>query len=313
MIASLLIIGAAVARGIFQYFQTYSAEWLAQRCAYDIRNDIYNHLQRLSFAYHDKAQTGQIMQRATQDVEGVRMFISMGAIRLVYIVALLIATITLMIMTNLQLAMLSWIFIPVTAGLAIRFTSQLRPIMLRTQDLQGRLGVVLQENLSGMRVVKAFGRERDEQVKFDAEATDLFDNSYASNKLQAKYTPMLTGVWSLAMVATGWFGANQIAHGNLTAGELAKFMLYLTMLQLPVRSIGFITMLWARAQSSGQRIYDILDAESAVKEKAGAVELTDVKGHVRFEDVAFGYDAISPVLRGVDIDAKPGEIVALLG
>jgi len=313
MFAAGLIVGAAALRGIFQYFQTFTAEWLAQRCAYDIRNDIYNHLQRLSFAYHDKAQTGQIMQRATQDVEGVRMFISMGAIRLVYITVLLIATLTLMVTTNLQLAMISWIFIPVTAGLAVRFTSQLRPIMLRTQELQGRLGVVLQENLSGMRVVKAFGRERNEQQKFDTEATDLFENSYASNKLQAKYTPLLTGVWSLAMVATAWAGANQIADGNLTAGELAKFLLYLAMLQLPVRSIGFITMLWARAQSSGQRIYDILDAESAVQEKPGAVELEDARGHVRFEGVAFGYDAISPVLRGVDIDAKPGQVVALLG
>ena len=313
MLAAGLIVGAAALRGIFQYFQTFTAEWLAQRCAYDIRNDIYNHLQRLSFAYHDKAQTGQIMQRATQDVEGVRMFISMGAIRLVYITVLLFATLTLMITTNLQLAMISWIFIPITAALAIRFTSQLRPIMLRTQELQGRLGVVLQENLSGMRVVKAFGRERNEQQKFDTDATDLFENSYASNQLQAKYTPLLTGVWSLAMVATAWAGANQIAGGNLTAGELAKFLLYLAMLQLPVRSIGFITMLWARAQSSGQRIYDILDAESAVQEKANAAELTDVRGHVRFEGVAFGYDAISPVLRGVDIDAKPGQVVALLG
>jgi ATP-binding cassette subfamily B protein len=218
-----------------------------------------------------------------------------------------------MIMTDMRLALLSWLFIPITAGLAIRFTSQLRPIMLRTQDLQGRLGVVLQENLSGMRVVKAFGRESNEQEKFDAEANDLFNNSYASNKLQAKYTPLLTGVWSIAMVATGWYGANLIAHGDLKPGELAQFLLYLTMLQLPVRSIGFITMLWARAQSSGQRIYDILDAESAVKEKPGARDLSDVKGHVRIDDVAFGYDAISPVLRGVNIDAKPGQVVALLG
>jgi ATP-binding cassette subfamily B protein len=159
MIAAGLIIGVAVLRGIFQYFQTFNAEKLAQHAAYDIRNDIYDHLQRLSFAYHDKAQTGQIMQRATQDVEGVRMFISMGAIRLVYVIILLLASLVLMVRTDVPLAMLSWAFIPPTAILAIRFTRLLRPIMLRTQGLQGELGVVLQENLSGMRVVKAFGRE----------------------------------------------------------------------------------------------------------------------------------------------------------
>ena len=313
MIAAGLITVAAVFRGIFQFSQTYLAEWLSQHVAYDIRNDIYDHLQRLSFAYHDKAQTGQIMQRATQDVEGIRMFVNMGVIRLVYVAALLVAALVLMFITNWQLALLSWIFIPPTAYFAVRMTSTLRPIWLEVQNLQGRLGVVLQENLSGMRVVKAFGREMFERDKFDKEAQALFVNSFATNRIQAKYSPVLSGVWSLAMVATGWYGATQILHGNLTTGELTQFLLYLTMLQLPVRSLGWINMLWARAQSSGQRIYDILDAESAVTEKADAVELANVHGHVTFEDVSFGYDAISPVLRGVTIDAKPGEMVALLG
>ncbi|HEY8173157.1 MAG TPA: ABC transporter ATP-binding protein [Dehalococcoidia bacterium] len=313
LIAAGLIVAAAAARGLFQFWQTYSAEWLAQHAAYDIRNDIYNHLQRLSFAYHDKAQTGQVMQRATQDVEGVRIFISMGAIRLVYIIVLLLTTLALMIHTDIRLALLSWAFIPPTAFLAIRFTSKLRPIMLRTQELQGELGVVLQENLSGMRVVKAFGREVFERDKFNVEAEKLFENSYASNRLMAQYSPLMTGIWSLAMVATAWFGAYQISQGALRPGELAKFLLYLTMLQLPVRSIGFINMIVARAQSSGQRIYDILDAESAVQEKGDAIELAGVQGHVRFDNVSFGYDAISPVLRGVSIDAAPGEVVALLG
>jgi ATP-binding cassette subfamily B protein len=313
IIAAALLVGVAALRGVFQFWQTFNAEWLAQRTAYDIRNDIYNHLQRLSFAYHDKAQTGQIMQRATQDVEGVRMFISMGVIRLVYIAVLLIATLTLMLRTDVPLALLSWVFVPPTAFLAVKFTSQLRPIMLRTQELQGELGVVLQENLSGMRVVKAFGREVFEQDKFNREAEKLFDNSYASNRLMAKFTPLMSGVWSIAMVATAWFGAYRINQGSLTAGELALFLLYLTMLQLPVRSIGFINMLWARAQSSGQRIYDILDAESAVQERSGASELAGVRGHVRFDHVSFGYDAISPVLRDVTVDAQPGQIVALLG
>jgi ATP-binding cassette subfamily B protein len=253
------------------------------------------------------------MQRATQDVEGIRMFVNMGVIRLVYVAALLLAALVLMFITNWQLALISWVFIPPTAYFAVRMTTSLRPIWLEVQNLQGRLGVVLQENLSGMRVVKAFGREMFERDKFNKEAQDLFVNSFATNRIQAKYSPVLTGVWSLAMVATGWYGATQILHGSLTAGELAKFLLYLTMLQLPVRSLGWINMLWARAQSSGQRIYDILDAESAVTEKPDAADLSDVKGHVTFEDVSFGYDAISPVLRGVTLDAKPGEMVALLG
>lgn len=313
VIAALLIVGAAVARGVFQFLQTYTGEFVSQRVAYDIRNDIYNHLQRLSFAYHDKAQTGQIMQRATQDVEGIRMFMSLGVIRLVYVIVLLGATLTVMILTSWKLALVSWVFIPPTAFVSIRMTTLLRPIWLEVQNLQGRLGVVLQENLSGMRVVKAFGREQEEQDKFDREAQELFTYSYRTNRIQATYSPMLNGIWAVAMVATAWYGANQILHGDLTTGQLTKFMLYLTMLQMPVRSIGFVTMFWARASTSGQRIYDILDAESAVQEKVGAYELADVKGQVRFEDVSFGYDLISPVLRHIDLEAQPGEIVALLG
>ena len=313
IIAGLLIIGAACARGFFQFLQKYTGEWVAQRVAYDIRNDIYNHLQRLSFAYHDKAQTGQIMQRATQDVEGIRMFISMGVIRLVYVAVLLTGVLAVMLREDWRLALVSWVFIPPTAAISIRMTTLLRPIWLEVQNLQGKLGVVLQENLSGMRVVKAFGREDLEQQKFDTEAESLFDQSYRTNRIQAKYSPLLSGVWSVAMVATAWYGANLILNGDLTTGELAQFMLYLSMLQMPVRALGFITMFWARAATSGQRIYDILDAESAVKERPGAVELVNAKGHVRFQDVSFGYDAISPVLRHVDIDARPGQIIALLG
>jgi ATP-binding cassette subfamily B protein len=312
-IAAGLIVVAAAFRGVFQFFQTYTAEWLAQHAAYDIRNDIYDHLQRLSFAYHDKAQTGQIMQRATQDVEGVRLFISMGVIRLFYIVALLIGTLVLMVSTNWQLALVSWLFIPPTALVAVRMTTKLRPIWLEVQNLQGRIGVVLQENLSGMRVVKAFGNEPFEAKKFGVEARDLFDKSYETNRIQAVGTPLLTGIWSIATVTMAYFGARQIVAGNLQPGELAQFMLYLTMLQLPVRSLGWINMLFVRASTAGQRIYDILDAESAVKERPGAVELSEVKGHVRFAGVSFAYDAISPVLHRVDVDAAPGEVVALLG
>ena len=152
------IVGTAVGRGVFAYGQTFYAEWVSQRVAYDIRNAIYNHLQRLSFAYHDKAQTGQIMSRATQDVEGVRMFISMGVLRLLYVIILLVAVLVLMLTTNWKLALISWVFIPIMAGRSIQMTTRLRPIWLEVQDLQGRLGTVLQENLSGQRVVKAFAR-----------------------------------------------------------------------------------------------------------------------------------------------------------
>ncbi len=307
------VVASAVARGAFSYGQTYLGEWISQRVAYDIRNEIYNHLQRLSFAYHDKAQTGQIMSRATQDVEGVRFFISMGLLRLLYLIILLVVVLILMVTTSWKLALVTWLFLPVVAARSMQVSLRLRPVWLEVQNLQGRLGTVLQENLSGMRVVKAFAREQYESVKFSKEAKELFERGYETNRIQAFNAPMLTGMWLLSMVAVAWLGAYEINAGRLTAGDLTKFVLFITLLQMPVRALGWIVNLFARAQSSGQRIYDILDAESAVQESPGATELARVEGHVRFEDVSFSYDAVSPVLRGIDIEAKPGEIVALLG
>lgn len=307
------IVASAALRGAFAYGQTYYGEWISQRVAYDIRNAIYNHLQRLSFAYHDKAQTGQIMSRATQDVEGVRMFINMGVLRLLYLAILLVGVLVMMVTTNWKLALVSWLFLPIVAGRSTQVSTRLRPIWLRVQDLQGRMGSVLQENLSGMRVVKAFGREREEGIKFAKEVKDLFDESYKTNQIQAFNTPLMSGIWLLSMVAVAWFGAWQIQRGALSAGELSEFVLLIMLLQMPVRMLGWIVTLFARAQSTGQRIYDILDAESAVQEKPNAIELTNVRGHVRFDNVSFSYDAISPVLRGIDIDAQPGQMIALLG
>jgi ATP-binding cassette subfamily B protein len=313
LIAAAAIIGAAALRGVFAFGQTYLGEWLSQRVAYDIRNSIYDHLQRLSYAYHDRQQTGQIMSRATQDVEGVRWFIHMGVLRGTYVVLLLLAILTLMLFTNWKLALIVWAFLPFIAWRSTVMALSLMPIWMRIQEGLARMTSVLQEALTGARVVKAFGREEHEGEKFGREAGDIFTSSYRGSRVQAANAPMMTGLWLTAMAVTLWFGGREVSNGNLEVGELAAFLLYLTVLQMPVRSLGWIIMVSSRAQSSGQRIFEILDAESAVREKPDAIELKDLKGRVRFQDVSFGYDAISPVLRNVDIDAKPGQVIALMG
>ncbi|MEZ4501761.1 MAG: ABC transporter ATP-binding protein [Dehalococcoidia bacterium] len=313
LIAAAFLMLAAVARGAFTYAQTYVAEKVSQGVAYDFRNDIYDHLQRLSYAYHDDAQIGQIMSRATQDVEGVRFFVSMGVIRLAYILVLVGVSAVLMLTTNVKVALVGLAFIPIIAVQASVVSLRMRPVWLEVQDLQGQISTVLQENLTGQRVVKAFGREAFEEQKFNSKALALFERSYMTSKIQAFNEPVMLSLWLASLALVFWFGGREVIADRMTVGDLTAFQLYLTMLQVPVRSIGFVVNIFARAHSAGARIYEILDAESAVREKENAPAIRAERGAVRFEHVSFGYDAVSPVLRDIDIDAQPGEVIALLG
>ena len=313
MVAIGLLIAAAIGRGAFVYAQTYLAERLGQTIAYDLRNEIYERLQRLSYAYHDKAQIGQIMSRATQDVEGVRMFVNMGVIRFAYVIVLVVVSYGLMISTNAKVGLVAFAFVPLVAIQASFVSMKLRPIWLNIQDLMGQMANVLQENLTGQRVVKAFSRTEFEQQKFDAKVDLLFHESYRTARYQAFNEPFLQGVWLLSLAVVFWLGVIEIRAGNMTPGELTAFQLYLTLMQVPVRSIGFIINMFARAHSAGARVFEIIDASSPVEEKPSATPLEVSRGEVGFEDVSFSYEAESPVLHNVSFTAEPGQTVALLG
>ncbi len=320
LIAAIAIIAAAAARGFCTYWQTFMGEWLGQHVAFDLRNKIYEKLQRLSYAYHDKQQTGQLMSRATQDVEATRMFIQMGALRLLDMFLRIAFAAFFMFTTDWKLAILAWTLLPLVAWRSIVVNLQMRKIWTVVQEQLGRTTTVLQENLVGVRVVKAFSREDFEEKKFNVEATELFKWNYMQNRLQATNTPFYSAMGMLSQVLVLFVGATWITHSsvlgvsdNLTAGELTGFLAYLTLLLMPMRMLGFVVSQFSRAGAAGERIFEILDAESAVKEKPDAVVLENTQGHVRYDHVSFGYDAISPVLYDVNIDGTPGKVVALLG
>ncbi len=312
-LAAVLLLVAAVARGVFTYAQQYLAEKIGQSIAFDFRNDIFDHLQRLSYAYHDNAEIGQIMSRATQDVEGVRMFVGMAVIRLISVLALLGVSAAFMLTLNVKVAIVALAFMPVIAVQASFVSLYMRPLWTQVQDLHGQISTVLQENLTGMRVVKAFSREEHEEEKFNEKALELFETSYRTSFIQALNNPTMLSLWLLSTGLVFWVGSREIAAGNMTAGDMVAFQVYLTLLQMPVRMLGFIVNMFARAYSAGVRIFEILDAESAVQEKPGAPPIDVQRGEVIFDKVSFGYDAVSPVLRDIEIHAQPGEVIALLG
>jgi ABC-type multidrug transport system fused ATPase/permease subunit len=312
LVAGTIVIASAL-RGIAGYGQSYLTEVVSQKVSYDVRNAIYDRLQRLSFAYYDKAQTGQLMSRATVDVEAIRMFFGMGMIALIQMLIMVTAIGIILFLMNWQMALIPIVFLPVIGLLAARFSTGIRPMWMITQQLLAELGIVLQESLIGVRIVKAFNRQKEESRKFAAQSTKLYDVQVGIARKMATNVPMMSFVMGLPTILLLWYGGKQVIDGTLTIGHLTQFILYANMMIMPVRQAGMIVNLITRTTSAGQRILEILDTESAVKEKPNAIELGRVKGEVTFKNVSFSYDSVAATLKDVSFDAKPGQLIALLG
>ncbi|MBI2830471.1 MAG: ABC transporter ATP-binding protein [Chloroflexi bacterium] len=303
----------SILRGIAAYGNNYLSEVVSQKTAYDIRNALYDRLQRLSFAYHDKSQTGDLMSRATADVEAVRMFFGRGMLGVAQVAVLSFAIGYILLSMNWQLALLTLLFIPLIGIRTITVSLRLQKIWLKVQQMRGTMGTTLEENLTAARVVRAFSRENAESNQFSSQANQLYNQQIAAARQTAFNMPLMVFLVSMPTVVILWYGGRQVIEGNLTIGALTQFMLYVGMLAMPVRRLGFITNMLSRTTSAGQRIFEILDAKSAVEEKPNAVELKQATGRVSFENVGFSYDSTAPALEKVSFTAEPGQVVALLG
>jgi len=307
------IIVASTLRGVSDYGQQFLAEFVSQKISYDIRNAIYDRLQRLSFSYYDQAQTGQLMSRATVDVEAIRMFFGMGLLGIVQSLIMVVAISVILLLMDWRLALMTIAFLPFISWIAYKFSSKIRPIWLRIQQQLAFLGVVLQESLTGIRIVKSFSREKEEGQKFAGQATTLYNEQIGVARQMARNMPFMMFVMGLPVVLILWYGGREAASGTMTVGHLTQFILYVSMMVMPVRRMGMMVNLLSRTVSAGQRILEILDTESAVVEKPDAIELGRLKGEVVFEDVSFSYNSMAPTLSNISFDVKPGQLVALLG
>tara|TARA_Y100000780_G_scaffold232327_2_gene262713 strand:- start:544 stop:2316 length:1773 start_codon:yes stop_codon:yes gene_type:complete len=309
----LAILGLSVIRGAMSYFQTYLGETLSQYVSYDLRNSFYDHIQHQSFAFHDKHHTGNLMSRAITDVENIRMFINMGLVRAPYFIALFIIVAGTLISMNWKLGLLSASFMPVVAIYTSAIRLRMRALWLLVQEKMAELSIILQENFSGQRVVKAFASENHEADKFEIKNSEVADLFVEAEKLRASSMSFMLFTFMVAMALILWYGGRQVMNGNMTPGELAAFVFYLQILALPVRMAGWVVNAYARAASAGERLFEILDAPSPVQEIENATTLKNLKGHIEFDNVSFAYDDGKPVLRNINLEANPGEIIALVG
>ena len=321
---ALLVAGAA--RGMFSFGQTFYAESTSQKVAYDIRNAFYNKLQHLSFAFHDKQNTGDLMSRATADVEGVRMFINMGAVRFGFVVAMIIGIAAAMLLTDVKLGLVSLAFVPFMAWRAIATSRILRKRWMVVQVVTGEMVTTIQENLSGMRVVKAFAAEEYEKAKFGERAVTVREATYDAQRLWARNFTIMNFSFLAALGAILWVGGQSVIDGRVvnavtgditytgfTPGDLTAFIFYMGLLTQPVRMMGYMVNSFSRAASSGQRLFEILDWKSPVDEKLDAKVMERVKGHVMFDNVSLSYDGASEALSGINVEVETGQIVALVG
>ncbi len=313
----LLLAGAimlvSAMRGLFGYAQTYLSESVSQRAAFDIREDFFRKLQGLSFGFHDKQQTGNLMSKATADVDAVRMFVSMGMVRGLSIFVTIGLAGGLMLATNWRLGLVSMAFVPIVLWRALTMSRKLRPTWMRVQEETGNLTTVLQESLAGIRVVKAFGGRKYEEDKFDKKAGLVADLTYAATRLFASHGSFMTFVFTLAIGAILLVGGNEVVDGRLTEGELASFILLMGIMQMPVRMAGWMVNTFTRASAAGQRIFDVLDAVSPVEERPGADPMPRPRGHLRFDRVSLSYGEDDSAIEDVDFEVRPGQLVAILG
>ena len=312
--AGIAIVVFAAMRGLFAFLQTYWAEKNSQSVAFDLRNDLYAKIQTLSFSYHDRNNTGQLMIRATDDVEKVRLFIGQGLLQLVSAVLLLSGTLIILFSTNARLALVTIWILPVALGLFVIFGIISRPLFTKVQQKLSALNTTLQENLAGIKVVKAFTREKSEQAKFQRQTDDLMNQQLTIARMFSFLFPLTFLIANLGQATTLYAGGSQILHGTLTLGQWQEFSLYLIYLFFPVAQFGFIITQYGQASASATRIFEILDAKNEVTDMAGALALPSLRGEVKFENVTFRYfGSGEPVLKNVSFEVQPGQTVALLG
>jgi ATP-binding cassette subfamily B protein len=304
----------AAARGVFSFVQTFMAQTVSQNVAFEFRNELFEKIQRLSFSYHDRNRTGQLMIRATDDVERLRMFIGQGLVLALQALVLLIGALVILFLTNWKLMLVVMPILPLALIMFMVFGRLAQPLFMEVQIRLSRLNTILQENLAGLQVVKAFVRERQEQTRFNATADEVMDQQIKVSRTFSFIFPLVFLVGNLGQAAALYFGGRQILDGALTIGEWQKFSLYLVYVFFPLGQLGFIISLTAQAAASADRIFEILDARNEVQDKPDAIALDGIQGRVTFDDVSFRYfSAGEPVLSHVSFIAEPGQTIALLG
>jgi ABC-type multidrug transport system fused ATPase/permease subunit len=312
-----LSVGAIVVLGVVRAALMAGRRLISGRQALDVemdmRSSVYARLVRLSFGFYDRHQTGQLMSRASVDLQGVRFFLGYGLIFFFQNVLTVVSVTAVLFFFEWRLALIVLAVTPALVALAYRYSHVAHPTLRDVQQKLADVATVAEENIVGVHVVKAFAQETAEQEKFNRRSEHVFQQTLRANRQRATYVPLISFVPLLAQAAVLLAGARMVAHGSLTPGSFVAFNLYLSMLVMPLRALGMWIGQAQRATAAGERIFEVIDEPEDVANRATARALPSGGGAICFEHVSFEYLPGRPVLRDVDLDVPAGSTIALIG
>src|SRR2546421_2945491 len=311
IVAAVVVVG--VSRALFMAGRRLISGRQALAVEMDMRSALYSHLVRLSFGFYDRHQTGQLMSRATVDLQTVRFFLGYGLIFFFQNVLTLVGAMAVMFVVNWKLTLVALWIAPLLIGLAYRYSHVAHPLLRDVQQKMADVATVAEENIVGVHVVKSFAQEAAEQAKFERSSEQVFRQSVAANRQRAFYVPILSFLPLLAQAAILLVGGRMVARGALSLSDFVAFNLFLAMLVLPLRQLGMWIGQAQRATASGERIFQVIDEPEEIGDAPDARELPPGPGRIVFDGVMFGYDPARPVLHDVDLELEPGRVVALIG
>jgi ABC-type multidrug transport system fused ATPase/permease subunit len=308
-----LVVGLGLARALMMAGRRLIAGRQALLVEMDMRTAIYAKLVRLSFGFYDRHQTGQLMSRATVDLQGVRFFLGYGLIFFFQHIFTIVGVGIVVFIIAWKLALITIAIAPVLVAVAYRYSHVSHPLLRDVQQKMADVATVAEENIVGVHVVKAFAQEDAEQAKFSRSSEEVFGLSVKANRQRAFYIPMLSFLPLLAQAAILLEGGRMVARGSLSLGDFVVFNLFLALLVMPLRQLGMWIGQAQRATAAGERIFQVIDEPEDIRDTPTARELPPGPGRVTFEHVTFGYNPERPVLHDLDLELAAGKIVALIG
>lgn len=311
---SLLLVGIGLLRASFIYAQRYTNEWIANHIGYDLRNRLYDHIQHLSFSFHDHTQTGQLISRCIEDVRAVERFTGFGVVELIRLTVLLVSILSLLFLSQLDLALVSLLPIIPLILITTNFGRKVGAYFFKVEVALGNLSAHLQENVSGAQVVRAFAREPYETERFLKRSRELYNARVAVLTMFSRVMPTTQLLVSLSTILILWYGGNLVLQGEMTIGEVVAFNSYLLMLAGPAQQLTWLVNSAGEAVAGLRRSFEILDLKPEIQNLPTAVSVENMQGKVQFQNIYFRYtDQVTPALEEINVSVEPNQIVALIG